>query len=91
MTTIKSLKRRINPNLKVKGILLTMYQSNTNQSKLTVESVKCEYGNLVFQTLIPYSTKVADAQRIGKSVIELDKNNPVSKAYIEFVEELLNE
>lgn len=89
LSTVKSLKRRINPNLQVKGILMTMYNGNTNQSKSTVEAVKNEYGDLVFKTLIPTSTKVPDSQKLGLSVVEYDKNNPVSIAYNEFVKELI--
>lgn len=88
LSTVKQLKRRINPNLKVKGILMTMYQ-NTNQGKNTVEAVRNEYGDLVFETVIPYSVKVQDAQKLGLSVCEYDKNNPVSIAYNEFVKELI--
>ena len=83
-STIQSLKKRINPNLKIEGILPTMYQ-NTNQSKNTLEFVKSEFGNLVYSTVIPMSTRVADAQSKGMSVVEYDKSNPVSLAYKEFV------
>lgn len=89
LTIIQSMKRRINPNLKFKGILLTMYQVTTNQSKETVEAVRKEYGDKVFKTIIPLSTKVPDGQKLGLSVVEYDKANPVSIAYNEFVEEMV--
>lgn len=85
LNIVKSLKRRINPNLKIGGILMTMYQNTTNQSKSTVEYVKQEYGEILYNTVIPSSTKVPDSQRVGKSVVEYDKNNPVSIAYRDFV------
>lgn len=91
LSTVKSLKRRINPNLKVSGILMTMFQSNTNQSKETVNFVRDEYSDLMYNTIIPMSTKVPEAQKRGMSVVELDKNNKVSIAYQEFVREFLNE
>lgn len=90
LSTVKQIKRRINPNLKVSGILMTMYQ-NTNQSKNTVENIRGEYGDLVYNTIIPYSVKVQDSQKLGMSVVEYDKNNPVSLAYKEFVKELIGE
>lgn len=89
LSTVKSLKRRINPNLKVKGILLTMYQSITNQSKHTVKAVKSDFKDMVFNSIIPLSTKVADAQKQGMSIIEYDKSNPVAEAYRNFVKELI--
>ena len=89
LSTIKSLKRRINPYLEVKGILLTMYQSTTNQGKDTVKTIREEYGDIVFNSVIPSSIKVADAQKRGKSVVEYDKANPVSEAYIHFVKEMI--
>lgn len=91
LSTVKSLKRRINPNLKVSGILMTMYQSNTNQSKETVSFVKDEYSDLMYNTIIPMSTRVPEAQKRGVSVVEFDKNNKVSIAYQEFVKEFLHE
>lgn len=85
LSTVHSIKRRINPTLKISGILLTMYQQNTNQSKNTTAKIKDEYGSLVYDILIPCSIKVPDAQKEGISVVELDKNNPVSIAYNDFV------
>ncbi|MBU5332141.1 ParA family protein [Anaerocolumna aminovalerica] len=90
LSVIKSIKKRINPSIRFKGILLTMYQSTTNQSKSTVESIREEYGDKVFKNIIPLSTRVPDAQKAGKSVIEYDKNNPVSVAYKNFVRELID-
>lgn len=89
LSTIQTIKRRVNPSLKIKGILLTMYQSITNQSKETVEIVRDMYKDMVFKTIIPSSTKVPDAQRLGLSVVEFDVKNPVSISYVEFVRELL--
>lgn len=93
LSTLQTIKKRINPSIQFKGILLTMYQSNTNQSKNTVSAVRDEYQDKVFKTLIPYSIKVADSQKLGTSIIQYDKNNPVSLAYQEFVEKelLVNE
>jgi chromosome partitioning protein len=91
LSTVKSIKRRINPNLKVSGILLTMYQSNTIQCREAVETVRETYGDKVFKSIIPFSIKAPDSQKKGVSIIELDKNNPVSIAYKELVEELLYE
>jgi chromosome partitioning protein len=85
LSTMQSLKKRINPNLQLDGILVTMYQSNTIQSRTTLDFVKHEYGNLIYPTIIPSSVKVADAQSKGMSVVEYDKNNPVSIAYHDFV------
>lgn len=89
LSMVAQLKRRINPALKVTGILLTMFQSNTNQSRSTVAEVQEKYGERVFETIIPNSTKVPDAQKAGKSIIEYMEDNPVSKAYISFVEKEL--
>lgn len=89
LSMVAQLKRRVNPTLKVTGILLTMFQSHTTQSRTTVAEVQEKYGERVFETIIPISTKVPDAQKVGKSIIEYMENNPVSKAYIGFVEKEL--
>jgi chromosome partitioning protein len=89
LNIVQSLKRRINPNLQIAGILMTMYQSITKQSRSTVEYVRQEYNGIVYNTIIPMSTTVPDAQKLGMSVYEYDKTNPVSIAYQKFVEELI--
>lgn len=90
--TIEMVKLRLNPNLKIAGVFLTMFQSRTKLSKGIKEQL-CEiYGDeiKVFDEYVPYSIKAAEQTLYGKSLIELDKNHPVSVAYLDITKGLMN-
>lgn len=90
--TIEMVKMKLNPDLKIAGVFLTMYQSRTKLSKGIKERL-CEiYGDdiKVFDEYIPYSIKAAEQTLYGKSLIELDKKHPVSEAYMSITKELMN-
>ena len=90
--TIEMVKMKLNPDLKIAGVFLTMYQSRTKLSKGIKERL-CEiYGDdiKVFDEYIPYSIKAAEQTLYGKSLIELDRKHPVSEAYMSITKELMN-
>lgn len=89
MSAIKTIKRRINPNLKVTGILCTLY-NGTKQSKDSVSVTREKYGDMVFETVIPMRTAVGEGQSKGKSIVEYQKGNPVSEAYRKVVREMMS-
>lgn len=82
---------RLNTNLFIAGILITMYQSRTNMSKLIREQICAEYKDdiKVFDEVIPYSVKAAEQTVKGKSLIELEPTHPISLAYKTIAEELM--
>ena len=83
LSTIDMVRLKLNPNLKIAGIFLTMYQSRTNLSKGIKEKLHESYGEeiRVFEETVPYSIKAAEQTLYGKSMIELNPNHPVSAAY----------
>lgn len=90
--TIEMVKMKLNPDLKIAGVFLTMYQSRTKLSKGIKERLFEIYGDdiKVFDEYIPYSIKAAEQTLYGKSLIELDKKHPVSEAYMSITKELMN-
>lgn len=92
MKTIGKVKRMINPDLKVEGILLTLADMRTNLAKTTVESLRESYGEAVkiYDTVIPIATKAAETSAAGKSIYKYDKNNAAAKAYENFTAEVQN-
>ena len=86
LSMVRQMKKRINPRLQVGGILLTMYQANTNQSRITATEIREKYGQMVYETMIPTSVKVPESQKLGRSVCDWKQDNSVSHAYVEFVE-----
>jgi len=81
-----------NPKLHLFGILMTMFDSRTNLSHLVVGDVRKFFGSIVFETVIPRTTRLAEAPSFGKPIIYYDKYNAGAAAYQvlaqEFVERL---
>ena len=89
LDTIKRVKSSFNPGLKIKGILLTMYDRRTNLSQQVVEDAKKYFKNMVFTTKIPRNVKLGEAPSYGLPVILYDKLSQGSKSYVAFARELL--
>ena len=84
MNSIKLVQQRINPNLKLFGIALTMFDKKTKLSKFVADEVRKYFEEQVFQTMVPRSTRVAEAPRDGAPIVLLDnpiKRNKGSHAY----------
>ena len=79
----------INPNLALEGILLTMFQKNTNISKQVFKEVKNYFPEQLYNTFIPRSIKLAEAPSFGKSIFDYLPSSPAGKAYKELAEEFL--
>jgi len=91
MKTIGKVKRQINPQLKVDGILLTLADMRTNLAKVTAETIRQNYGSVlkIYKTTIPLAVKAAETSASGKSIYAYDKNSKVAAAYAEFTKEVL--
>ncbi|MDA3787354.1 MAG: AAA family ATPase [Desulfobacula sp.] len=89
LDTIKRVKSSFNPGLKIKGILLTMYDKRTNLAQNVVEDAKKYFKDMVFKTKIPRNVKLGEAPSYGLPIILYDKQSTGSKSYITFARELL--
>lgn len=89
MQNIARVRMRLNPNLKIAGILMTMINNQTKFSKEIIPLVYEQYGTAVhiFNTPIPFSTKVIETSASGGSIYKYDSNSKVSQAYKEFLVE----
>ena len=88
LRTIEFVKERINPELEVSTILLTMYNSTTNLSSSVVEEVRGYFGKKVLATVIPRSTYVAEAPSFGQSVMTYDPGSTGAVAYLAAAREI---
>ena len=81
--TISRVKKRINPGLKIDGMLLTLVDSRTNLAKSTVEALRENFGSQIkmYRTYIPIAVKAAETSSKGKSIFAYEPNSTVSKAY----------
>ena len=89
--TISRVKKRINPGLKIDGMLLTLVDSRTNLAKSTVEALRENFGSQIkmYRTYIPIAVKAAETSSKGKSIFAYEPGSTVSKAYTEFTKEVL--
>jgi chromosome partitioning protein len=91
LTTIDKVTKRVNRRLKIAGILMTMCDNRTGLHRDIYDTIKGAYENTinVFNTQIPNSIKVGEANMNHKSVIEYAPQNKASLAYLDLAEEVL--
>jgi len=88
--TMEQLKENgVTPRLDLLGIVMTMFDGRTNLSHEVVSEVRNHFGDLVFETVIPRSTKIAEAPSHGQPITSYDKYNAGSAAYEVLAEEVL--
>ncbi len=88
---ISYIKQTVNPEIKIEGVLLTMFDSRTNLSTLVSEDVKSCFPNKVYKVAIPRNTRLGEAPSYGLPVIYYDKYCKGSIAYKLLCEEFLKE
>lgn len=90
---ISKVKRQINRELKVGGILLTLVDKRTKLPSAIKQELEENYGNIVrlYDTQIPYAIKTAESTSKGKSIFAYNKSSKVAEAYSLFAKEVLNE
>ena len=81
MSTLRLVKKRLNPDIDVEGVLLTMYNGRTNLSMQVAEEVKRFFKGKVYATVVPRNTRLAEAPSHGKPVIAYDKWSKGAEAY----------
>jgi chromosome partitioning protein len=79
----------VNPRLTLLGVVMTMFDSRTRLSAQIVSEVRDHFGELVFETVIPRSTRIAEAPSFGKPIIHYDPYNSGAAAYEVLTQELL--
>lgn len=87
--TIEKVRNAIFPNLKVRGVVMTMYDGRTNLSKDVVEEVRKHFPKLVLDAVIPRSVRLAEAPSYGLPVLSYYPNSPGAKAYHQMAREIL--
>jgi chromosome partitioning protein len=87
---IGQLHDGVNPRLAVFGIVMTMYDGRTKLSQQVVDEVRQHFGALVFETVIPRTTRLAEAPSFGKPIIYYDKSGSGAAAYELVAQEALS-
>ena len=88
LETVKLVKKQANPDLKLLGVVATMYDKRTSLSSQVLEEIKKYFKNLTFKTTIPRNVRLAEAPSHGVPVGAYDKFSKGAKAYKEFTKEV---
>jgi chromosome partitioning protein len=89
LNTIKIVQARLNPELVIEGILLTMYDARTRLSNQVVEEVKTHFQQIVFDTIIQRNTKLGEAPSFGETIIMFDASSKGAISYLNLAREIL--
>ena len=89
MSTIDIVKKNLNPELEIQGVILSMFDGRTNLSIQVVEEVKKHFREKVYTTVIPRNIRLAEAPSHGLPITEYDPKSKGAEAYIEFADEFL--
>ena len=89
VNTIKLMKKRLNPDLEVEGILLTMFDGRTNLCAQVVQEVRNHFRDEAFETMIPRNVRLSEAPSYGLPIHLDDARSTGAKAYQELAKELL--
>ncbi|HHU70045.1 MAG TPA: ParA family protein [Thermoanaerobacterales bacterium] len=89
MNTINLVRRHLNPDLEVEGVLLTMFDARTNLSIQVVEEVKGYFRNKVYRTIIPRNVRLSEAPSHGKPIITYDPKSRGAEVYLELAKEVM--
>lgn len=89
LKTIEIVEKKLNPIIKISGILFTMYDKRNRLTEQVEKDVRNCLGKLVYNTVIPRNIRVSEAPSHGKSVIIYDHNCSGSRAYISLAKEIV--
>jgi chromosome partitioning protein len=89
LNTIKIVQGRLNPDLEIEGILLTMYDTRLRLANQVVEEVKMHFQEIVFDTVIHRNTKLGEAPSFGETIVMHDASSKGAINYLNFTREIL--
>lgn len=87
--TIDMVKRGLNPDLRLQGIVLTMFDKRNNLSDLVAADARGFFGDAVYETVIPRNIRISEAPSHGKPVLLYDFRSPGAQAYVRLAGELI--
>ncbi len=88
--TLARLRRSLNPQLNIEGLLLTMFDERTNLSSAVAQDLRDFYGSQVLKTVIPRNVRLAEAPSYGKPILLYDIRSRGAESYIQLAKEILS-
>jgi chromosome partitioning protein len=87
--TLAKLRRELNPDLAIEGLLLTMFDERTNLSTAVAKDLRDFYGSQVLETVIPRNVRLAEAPSFGQPIILYDPKSRGAASYIQLAKEII--
>jgi chromosome partitioning protein len=89
MLTVREVRQTANPDLRIEGIVLTMYDARNNLSQQVENDARENLGELVFETIIPRNVRISEAPSFSVSVLKYDDTSKGALAYRQLATEIL--
>ena len=89
LDTLMRIRRTLNPNLAIEGIVLTMYDERTTLSKQVASDLRSFFGSQVFESVIPRNVRLAEAPSHGKPIHFYDIHSRGAEAYVNLAKEVI--
>lgn len=89
LDTLMRLRRAVNPELRIEGIVLTMYDERTTLSRQVASDLRSFFGAQVFEAVIPRNVRLAEAPSYGKPVLAYDPRSRGAESYIALAKEII--
>ena len=89
MSTIRAIKKRLNPSIEIEGVLGTMYDGRTNLSIQVLDEVKKFFPDKLYKTIIPRNVRLSEAPSFGEPIIAYDKHSKGSLSYTDLAKEII--
>jgi chromosome partitioning protein len=88
LNTAGLIKKSLNTDLRIEGIVLTMFDARNNLSHQVVEEIRTHFGEKVFSAIIPRNVRLSEAPSHGQTIFQYDPKSPGAKRYLELAQEL---
>lgn len=89
MNTVNLVQKHLNPDLKIEGVVLTMFDARTNLAIEVVQEVKKYFRDKVYTTIIPRNVRLGEAPSHGLPIIMYDPKSTGAEAYTDLAEEMI--
>ena len=87
--TIRRIRESLNPNLRIEGVLMTMFDERTNLSRQVVDDIRDHFKDSVYSTIIPRNIRLGEAPSFGKPIFLYDSRSKGAEAYFNLAREVL--
>ncbi len=89
LNTVERVRNAFNPEVRLEGVVLTMFDERTNLGRQVIEDIRKHLGSRVYETVIPRSIRLAEAPSFGKPVLAYDVKSKGAEAYLALAREFL--